>query len=138
MNRVLEPRLAEIYRRERLTFLQYVIQATPFADEKDRPILERVRELAKSESDELDRFAEYLDRNHVALPRVGAFPSSFTNYNFVTVRKLLPNLIKDESRGLQTLEHEVASLPSGDERALIEGFTAAKRLRLNELEKLTK
>src|SRR5439155_12437488 len=100
---------------ERLSFLQYVNQASPYVGEKDRPILARVRELAQAESDELDRLGEYLDRNHVTLPRVGAFPTAFTNYNFVAVRKVLPNLIDDESRGLQTFEKDMATKPTGEE-----------------------
>src|SRR6478735_2737986 len=83
-------RLLEAYRRERLSFMQYVRQATPYAGPADRPLLERVRELAAAEAAGLDGFAEYLDDARVPVPFLGAFPTAFTNYNFVAIRKLLP------------------------------------------------
>src|SRR5436305_11598980 len=96
-------RLVDAYRRGRLSFLQYVRQATPYAGPADRPLLERVRELADAEAAGLDGFAEYLDDARVAVPYVGAFPTAFTNYNFVAIRKLLPALIADEAAGLVAL-----------------------------------
>ena len=133
----IEPTLVEIYRREMLSFLQYVSQSSPYAGVADRPALERVRALACTEATELERFADYLEQNHITLPRAGAFPISFTNYNFVAVRKLLPGLLTDEAKGLKALEHDAAATPSGAERDWIEKLAAAKRMHLNELEKLS-
>jgi hypothetical protein len=129
--------LLEIYRRERLSFLQYVGQATPYADPADRPMRDRVLELARAEATRLDEFGDYLEQHHVTLPRVGAFPTTFTNYNFVQVRKLVPELVADERRGLQALQHDVTTLPDGQFRTLVQELVAAKQTRLNELEKLT-
>jgi hypothetical protein len=129
--------LLEIYRRERLSFLQYVGQASPYAGPADRPMRDRVLELARTEAAELNELAEYLDRNHVTLSSVGAFPTAFTNYNFVAVRKLVPELVVDERRGLQALQYDAALLPEGENRALVEKLAAAKQTHLNELEKLT-
>jgi hypothetical protein len=129
-------RLVEAYRRERLSFLQYVRQATPYAGPADRPLLERVRELARSEAEGLDGLAEYLDQSRVSVRYLGAFPTSFTNYNFVAIRKLLPELIADEARGLAALEGDAAALPAGEARTWLEKLAAAKRMRVTELEKL--
>lgn len=136
MTSEMQATLFEIYRRERLSFLQYVGQATPYADPADRPMRDRVLELARVEAAQLDELADHLDRKHLTLPRVGAFPTAFTNYNFVAVRKLVPDLVADERRGLQALQHDAAALPEGDERNLIEKLAAAKQTHLNELEKL--
>jgi hypothetical protein len=130
-------RLVDAYRRERLSFLQYVRQATPYAGPADRTVLERVRELAGAEAAGLDGFAEYLDRTRVTVPFLGAFPSAFTNYNFVAVRKLLPELAADEARGLATLERDAAAVPPGDARTWLEKLAEAKRMHLMELGKLT-
>jgi len=130
-------RLVDAYRRERLSFLQYVRQATPYAGPADRTVLERVRELAGAEAAGLDGFAEYLDRSRVTVPFLGAFPSAFTNYNFVAVRKLLPELAADEARGLATLERDAAAVPPGDARTWLEKLAEAKRMHLMELGKLT-
>ncbi len=129
-------RLVEAYRRERLSFLQYVRQATPYAGPADRPLLERVRELAGAEATGLDGFAEYLDENRVTVPYLGAFPTAYTNFNFVAIRKLLPELVADEARGLAALEEDVAALPPGAARTWLERLAEAKRAHLTELEKL--
>jgi hypothetical protein len=129
-------RLVEAYRRERLSFLQYVRQATPYAGRADRPVLDRVQALAGAEAAVLDGFAEYLDQNRVTVPYLGAFPTAFTNYNFIAIRKLLPELVTDEARGLKALERDTAALPPSDGRTRLETMTAAKRMHLSELEKL--
>jgi hypothetical protein len=132
----MEKRLVEAYRRERLSFLQYVRQATPYAGPADRATLQRVRELARAEAADLDGFAEYLDGARVSVQYLGAFPSAFTNYNFVAIRKLLPELVADEARGLAALEGDAVALPPGEARTWLERLAAAKRLHLTELEKL--
>ena len=129
-------RLVEAYRRERLSFLQYVRQATPYAGLADRPVLSRVRELADAEAAGLAGFAEFLDATRVRVPFVGAFPTAFTNYNFVAIRKLLPELIADENRGLAALEADVAALEAGEARTWLEKLAGAKRMHVTELEKL--
>jgi hypothetical protein len=132
-----EDRLVEAYRRGRLSFLQYVRQATPYAGVADRSILARVRELADAEAADLSGFAEFLDAKRVRVPFVGAFPTTFTNYNFVAIRKLLPELIADEKRGLSALEDDAAALDAGEARTWLEKLAEAKRVQLTELEKLS-
>ena len=129
-------RLVEAYRRERLSFLQYVRQATPYAGPADRQLLERVRELSGAEAAGLDGFAEYLDAQRVSVRYLGAFPSVFTNYNFVAIRKLIPALIADETRGLAALQTDGAALPDGEARSRLMKLAEAKRMHLTELEKL--
>ncbi len=129
-------RLVDAYRRERLSFLQYVRQATPYADRVDRPTLERVRELADAESTALDGFAEYLDRHRVTVPHIGTFPTVFTNFNFIAIRKLLPELIADEARGLAALELDAGQVSAGEGRTRLETLVEAKRMHLREFEKL--
>jgi hypothetical protein len=129
-------RLLEAYRRGRLSFLQYVRQAPPYAGPADLPLLGRVLALADAEAAGLDGFAEYLDDARVPVPYVGAFPTTFTNYNFVAIRKLLPELIADEARGLAALEKDADELPPGDGRTWLEKLADAKRVHLTELEKL--
>lgn len=67
---------------------------------------------------------------------MGAFPTAFTNYNFIAIRKLLPDLIADETRGLAGLEADAAELPAGDARTWLERLAGAKRAHLTELKKL--
>ena len=129
-------RLIEAYRRERLSVLPYVRQAVPYAGPADRPLLDRVRELADAEAAALDGFVEFLDSHRVLVPYVGAFPTAFTNYNFIAIRKLIPELIVDERRGLEALQTDIAALPDGEPRARLVKLADEKRMHLTELEKL--
>jgi hypothetical protein len=128
--------LTDIYRRERLSFLQYIRQTTPYAGPADKAILDRVLELGNVEAATLDGFGEFLSRNRMTIPHVGAFPSPFTNYNFVAVRKLLPRLVEDEARGLASLERDAYALPPGEVRSWVEKLAESKRMHLTELEKM--
>jgi hypothetical protein len=128
--------LVDAYRRERLSLLQYVRQATPFAGPSDRPLRDRIQQLADAEASELDALAEHLDRSRVPVSHVGAFPSEFTNYNFMAVRKLLPRLRQDEERGAVALDRDADRLPPGDARERLRKLAEGKRMHLMELEKL--
>ena len=128
--------LVDAFRRESLSFLQYVRQATPYASAIDRPMLERIREMAQAELAEIEMLVDYLDRSRVTLPHLGAFPSEFTNYNFVAIRKLIPLLVTDEARGLEALDRDVSCLIPGEARQRMEKLTEAKRMHLSDLQKL--
>lgn len=128
--------LIDIYCREKLSFLQYVGQSVPYASPADRPIVERLRELARREAAGLEGLADYLGANRLSVPHVGAFPSVFTNYNFIAVRKLLPHLVADAGRGLADLERDATSLPLGKDRDWIEKLSSTKRMHISELQKL--
>jgi len=128
--------LIDAYCREKLSFLQYVGQSVPYANPADRPIVERLYALARSEAAGLDGLADYLGANRMSVPHVGAFPSTFTNYNFIAVRKLLPHLVADEGRGLADLERDANSLPLGKDRDWIEKLSSTKRMHVGEIEKL--
>lgn len=131
-----EAALVGAYHRERLSLLQYVRQALPYAGRADRPVLDRVLAMSRAEAEILDRLTEYLDDQRVRIPPPGAFPSPFTNYNFMAVRKILPRLIEDEAGGLAALEKAASTMPSGEPRTWVERLAEAKRQHLADLGKL--
>lgn len=128
--------LSTIYRRELLSFLQYVRQATPYVTRVDRPLAIRLQQMADEERVALEGFAAYLDRARLTLQSVGAFPTVFTNYNFIAVRKLLPILRADQTRGLALLDQDVLGLADGPDRAEVAKLAALKRLHLKGLDEL--
>jgi hypothetical protein len=128
--------LLDVYRRGKLSFLQYVDQTSPYAGAADLPLLDRVRQFARAEAEELEKLSEYLENNRISVPLPGAFPTKFTNYNYVAVRKLLPSLLADEVSGLAALEMDAANLPQGELRSWVEKLAASKRVHVTELEKL--
>jgi hypothetical protein len=129
--------LSDLYRRELLSFLQYVRQAPPYAAAADRPKVVTLQQMADEERAALEALGEYLDRARVTMPHVGAFPTAFTNYNFVALRKILPILKDDQAKGLAQLERDAVGLPEGLDRGEVEKLIAVKRRHLTELEALT-
>ena len=129
--------LAEVYRRELLSFLQYVRQAPPYAAAVDRPTVATLQQMADAERAALEGLSEYLDRARVTLHHVGAFPTVFTNYNFVALRTILPILKEDQAKGLTQLNQDAAGLPDGPARVELEKLVALKRRHLTDLEALT-
>ena len=117
--------LADVYRRELLSFLQYVRQAPPYAAAADRPKVAKLAQMADEEQTALESFSEYLDRARVTMPHSGAFPTVFTNYNFVALRKILPLLREDQAKGVAQLLQDAAGLPDGPDRAEIEKLVAS-------------
>ena len=130
-----ETRLQTIFRRENRSLLQYVRQAAPWADQPDRDRLKRVYELADAELDALGELATFLDAHHVPLPNLGAFPTEFTDHNFIALRKLLPLLIDDHRSGVNQLQNDCAAL-TGPPRAVVDRLLEAKRKHVAELESL--
>jgi hypothetical protein len=128
--------LHDIYRSEALSFLQYVRQTSPYTSEADKPLLERLRELANAELKEVESLGTYMDKARYTVPHTGAFPSVYSNYNFVNVRKLVPLLVDDHKRGLAKLEADAKGLPAGDAN-FVQQMIDVKRMHLMELEKLS-
>ena len=123
--------LTEVYCRERLSFLQYVRQASPYAGPADKPLLERVRESRGGVSRPTD--LPIPDRNHISPCMSGRFEPL---YKLQLCRpKLLPWLVEDETRGLASLERDAAVLPPGESRSWVEKLAESKRMHLTELVK---
>lgn len=137
MDRDARARLIDAYRRERLSFLQYVAQAEPYAPPTHRALLSKIQSMAQAEAALLDRIAAYLDEQRIRLPSLGAFPIHFTHWNFVDVRRLLPELIRQQEQECQVLERDVAALPLGPARSLLDAVLAAKREHLVQLRNLS-
>lgn len=108
-----QARLKELFRRENRSFLQYISASTPWADFKDRSLVEKVKQLAIEERDALGQLAEWMTARRIAPPYLGAFPTRFTSFNFVDIRKLLQPLIAEQRKELADIE--IAANSSMDE-----------------------
>src|SRR5262245_5467895 len=104
-----QTRLQELFRRENRSLLQYAREASLWSSDRDRSVADRVQELAGVEFRALETLAEFLEAEHVPLPYLGAYPTRFTDFNFVAVRALLPRLIEDQRRRVTALEQDAAS-----------------------------
>jgi hypothetical protein len=81
--------------RDGRSLLQYVDEAYPYTPARAEQERRRIAELAKEEQAAVGRLIRFLHRHHVTPPLLGAFPSSFTTINFVSLEHLLPALQKE-------------------------------------------
>lgn len=125
--------LLATYRREGLSLLQYVRQTAPFAKKKDRPIAERIHQIAVEELKSLEEIALEIADAKSTVPSLGGFPSEFTNFNYFDVRKLIPYLIADHGRLIDALK----TLVESDERTIWKRLLELKVRHLAELQSLT-
>ena len=122
-----------MYRRENRSFLQYVSQATPWFRDEDRPLVDKVKQLAAEETAALDKFADWMESKHIPLPHLGAFPSKFTNYNHVDIRKLMKPLVDEQRKELADLETDAGSLTDADARLAVKSLVELNRAHLSAM-----
>ncbi len=127
-----QKRLQELFRRERRSFLQYVSEATPWAGNGDLPLVEKVRQLAAEELESLEALAEWMDSRRVALPYLGAYPTTFTNYNFVAIRKLMKPLVTEQTKELAHLEADVQALTDPEAKDMVGKLVELNRKHLRD------
>jgi hypothetical protein len=130
-----QSRIQELFRRENRSFLQYIAQATPWARDADKPVVDKVLRLAAEEMEALENLANWMEANHVPLPYLGAFPTKFMNYNFVDIRKLIGPLIGEQRKELADLEADTQALQNGTGKP-IEALVELNRKHLAEMEAL--
>jgi hypothetical protein len=132
-----QARLQELFRRENRSFLQYINESTPWAGFGDQAIVDKVRGMAAEEKRALEAYAEWLDSKRVPLPYLGAFPTTFTNFNFVAIRKLLKPLVAEQRKELADLEADASSLTDPEARKTVEKLVELNRKHLHDLEQMT-
>jgi len=130
-------RLQDLFRRENRSFLQYVNQATPWSSPGDRGLVEKLRSLGDEEVEALTELAEWMDAKRIPLPYLGAFSTTFTNYNFVAIRKLMKPLIAEQRRELADLEADVAAITDTGAKATLQKILDLNRRHVRDFEQMT-
>jgi hypothetical protein len=133
-----QARIEELFRRENRSFLQYIAQATPWASPADRPLVDKIGQLAAEELLMLERLAEWMEAQRIPLPYLGAFPTSFMNYNFIDIRKLLKPLATEQGKELADLEADAKALNGNEVRPQIESLVDLNRAHLMAMEEMAK
>jgi len=129
--------LPELIRRESRTFLQYVRESYPWAHAgKDEQLRARLLGMSEEENAEIMRLGRLLQRRRITPPYLGAFPTSFTDFNFLAISFLIPKLAASQRRDIEELERDLSVVADGDMHKEIAGYVALKRKHLHELEAL--
>jgi len=129
--------LPELMRRESRTFLQYARESYPWAHSgKDAELRARLMAMADEENAAIALLGRQLQRRHITLPFLGAFPSSFTNSNFLSISFLVPKLAAAQRQDIGELVKQVPAIAEADLRAQVESYCDLKKRHLQELEAL--
>jgi hypothetical protein len=127
--------LEEVVRRESRSLLSYIGDAFPWTTTAGSPALATLDRVVKEEGAAVAALGRFLVRNHVMVPPAGAYPSSFTSYNFVALSFLVPRLEEEEKRSIAVLEADLGKI--GDAaRAPVEALLAIKKKNLEALSSL--
>jgi hypothetical protein len=128
--------LQDALRRLSSSLLQYVVESYPWISPDEQGALAELKRLAREQQAVGSRLAEYLRRQHVDLPVLGLYPSSFTTVNFVALEHLLPLLVEEERRSLTDLERNRASIADREARPQFDRLAELTQKHLKTLEGL--
>jgi hypothetical protein len=120
-------RFHDCVRRESRSLLQYVREVPLWASAADRPTFARIRELAETEKEAVDRLASWLQKNHAGIHHLGPFPSVFMDVNDAGFRHLLPRLITEHRQLLDQLEADAGALAHTPAAEHLHALLAHKR-----------
>lgn len=128
--------LQDVLRRESRSVLMYVDEAYPWTTVAEEKSLTDLRQIISAEREALTALGRFLLRQHIPLPYLPTFPSSFTTINFLALDYVLPRLIDYERRAIAELERDLPALKDSAAHAEVEKLLALKRRHLPQLEAL--
>jgi hypothetical protein len=128
--------LPNLVRRESRSLLQYIRESYPWSQTKDAQTRAKVIAAAESEGEMLSQLGRLLQKRHIPMPGLGAYPTSFTSMNYVSLSFLIPRLIAAQRQSLADLENDARQVQDEPFRELLRAFHELKRRHLAELETL--
>jgi hypothetical protein len=128
--------LQDIIRREGRSFLQYSGESFPWNTPQDGVAVAGLRRMIEEEKAGAGTLSRYLAKNRLTPPYLGAYPSYFTSYNYMSIDRLVPLLIQHQQRGLTDLESDLKAIADEESRRQVQTVLEMKRRHLQELEAL--
>jgi hypothetical protein len=128
--------LQDVLRRERRSLLLYTGDAFPWTTADGEPRLAALRRAIREVGDSVTALGRFLLKNRVTPPPGGAYPASFTSYNFIALSFLVPRLIESERRSVAALEADLARIKDAAAKAPVAALLAHKKHALAALESL--
>lgn len=122
-----QDRLHDCIRRESRSLLQYVREVPLWAGATDRAAFDRVREIAETEKQAVDRLATWLQKIHAGIMHLGPFPSVFMDVNDAGFRHLLPRIVAEHRQLLDRLEADAGALAHSPAAEHLHALLAHKR-----------
>ena len=134
---MIEQMLPELVRRESRSFLQYVRESFPWADGKGAGLRDKLLAMSAAEGEHIAKIGRLLAKRHIPMPGLGAYPTSFTNYNFLDAVSLVPKLLAAERQTLADLERDLFHVSDDEIRGALDALRELKRKHLAEFESLS-
>jgi hypothetical protein len=128
--------LQDVIRREGRSFLQYAGESFPWTTTGDHAAVEQLQQLVSEERDAAARLSRYLAKNRLTPPYLGAYPSYFTSYNYLSLDRLLPLLVDHQKRGIADLQADLSALQGAETRQQVQDILELKKRHLQLLEAL--
>ncbi len=128
--------LQQLVEREGRSLLQYISDAFPWTTARNREAWTQLQRLIDEERQGVGTLVQFLVGRRHTVPYLGAYPSSFTNINFVALEHVLPLLADHERRSVTALERDLALITDPEARALVQNYLEMKRQHLQSLEAL--
>ena len=125
--------LQQVIVKDGRSYLQYLSEAFPWATAQKQPALATLLTLAKEEGEAVTHIARFLQKNRLNPPRFGAYPSVYTNDNFVALDYVLPILLRETTTRVAQLEAAAGHVADNDARKLLESYLEMKRHQLQKL-----
>ncbi len=129
--------LQAIVRRESRSLLQYVGESFPWTRANELVALADLRQLIAEENHSTQALGKYLLARHVRLPFFSAYPSVFTNVNFVALDFVLPRLVELQAGAIAALDADLSRIRDDETRELVQKHLDMKRRHLKKLTELT-
>ena len=80
--------------------------------------------------------SRFLSKNRLTPPYLGAYPSYFTSYNYLSLDTLLPLLVLHQRNSMAAMAKDLADLKDGASRKEVQQALAMKGRHLKALEEL--
>ena len=118
--------------------MQYTGESFPWTTSRDGATLEALHALVREERDGAAALSRFLQKNRLTPPYLGAYPSYFTSYNYLSLDRLVPLLIDHQKSHIAALEDDLSGIPDGEARKQVQQLVEMKKRHLKELEALAR
>jgi hypothetical protein len=128
--------LPDLLRREARSFLQYVHESYPWAKGDSEKLRVAILQIAEAEAAHNAKLGRLMQKRHLPWPGLGAYPTSFTNSNFLDAAALVPKLLAAERQSLADLERDLLQVSDEETRAALQAYRDLKRQHVEQFESL--
>ncbi|MCI0381369.1 MAG: hypothetical protein L0215_27610 [Gemmataceae bacterium] len=129
--------LQDLVRKEGRSLLQYVNECNPWTTAKTQAFMPRLKQMVKEEQEAATGIVRFLMKRRQRPPYLGAYPTSFTNINFIALESMLPYLVDYQKERIAEIEKDLAALTDPEVRSLVYSLWEMKRRHLAVLQEMS-